>query len=309
MTAPRLKRAEPRDPGQAQVTARDRLLVLPLIGRVGVASSSQVCRYAGFPSADTCARRLRVLKNKKLVVVHTPGGSSGENLYTLTPQGQAEIKRHIGDDQVRLVQVRRGLPGDLDHDLAVVDAFVDASVAAARSNRFQLVRTVLDWELRAAGAGTASLVPDLVLVVDGPDGQRAFAVEVDRGTISPRRMAQKATLYRGLAQDRRGLVGVPDWVVLVLVPTKRRMNRIAEQVLDLNLPGGFWLYGVEGEVSDRTFFTDVWRTVVATGEDTAGFQAVSPFGAAERPDLAGSSPAASAPANGLPGSSAGRGPS
>lgn len=279
MTGPRLKRAIPQEAGFTQLTARDRLIVLPFIGRCGPVSSSQVRRYANFPSLDTCARRLRALRDLKLAIVHTPFGPNGENLYTLTPAGLHEIERLVeAVDDLDGLRVQRTLGRDLEHHRAVVDAYVHFAVATTRSTELTLVSVELDWELRGRAHGQASaVVPDLVVVLQGPRGRIAVAVECDLGTMNPNRMAEKARTYRARRLAGVVLAGEANWLVLVLVPTKRRRDRVALRLMDEDLPEGFWFYGFGDEVNDGNILSAVWDTVVATGEETANFARVNPF--------------------------------
>ena len=276
-------RTERRDPGCARLTPRDKLL-LHLVARCLTVHTGHIERFLGVSSA-VARRRSRTLKNLGLLTCFVPAPYL-PNWFAITPKAKEQlVLTLVGEPED--YRVLRGLPRHLDHHAMLVDVFIGASLAAARSNRLHLAECLLEWEIRAAlgslGARSDIQVPDLTLVVENAQGQRlAFAIEVDLGTVSPNVMASRLLAYAQARLAGQPLRQVPDWGVLVVCPSVRRRNRLALRFHDEAgaVPEGFVHLAVVDELTERNFFlAEPWRSEQSQPDGTARLVAMSPFAA------------------------------
>lgn len=252
------------------MTVRD-LLALRLVGRAGHATASHLAAYIGASNA-VARRRLATLRDLGMIVVNITA-MEAENRYVLTPRGKARICAHFGVSEDALPIVRGIARTNLRHHDHIVSAFVALSVATARSTTFTLEAFFFEGELRrrlSAKTGGKGLVPDAVAVVRTEDGRRlACAIEVDEATENPSLFRSHKAGPLGVARrERRPLVGVESWVVLVLAPSARRAQQLAGACWsDNRVPERLFYFGVADRLDDRTVLDDAnWWTPRLVGE-------------------------------------------
>lgn len=285
MTAERQQRFEARvsrrDPGASRVTSRDKLL-LALVGKCLALNTAHVQAYLGVSTA-VARRRCRTLKNMGLLTCFVPAPYL-PNWYAITPKARDQLVLTFGGEPEDY-RVLRGLPRHLEHHSMLVDIFISATLAAARSNRLELVEALLEHEVRASlgtlGQRKDVQVPDLVLVVKNANGQHAaFATEADRGTVSPNLMAERLVAYSQARLASQQLRQVADWAVLLVCPTTRRRNRLALRFHDEGdaIPEDFVFLAVAGEMDERHFFRpEPWLTEKLKADGMARLESRSPF--------------------------------
>jgi hypothetical protein len=150
------------------------------------------------------------------------------------------------------------------HDVLVGEAALSV-IALAKDGAIRLVGVETDDRKLATVVHVTELgkeperivlQPDALIVTDGPRGNEALLLEIDRSTTAPARMQ---TRYRGaLAWQREGGpardFGTKSLRVVTLVPTKARLERLRAAALEANggRRTGFLLFGL---LDDYTVFT------------------------------------------------------
>jgi hypothetical protein len=90
----------------------------------------------------------------------------------------------------------------------------------------QLARA--DWELRSQFVGALPIVPDLFVVLDGPGGSAAMAVEVDLGTEPLKVLHRKVETYRRITLTGEGLCGWSEFALAVALRGRGRIGYVRE---------------------------------------------------------------------------------
>lgn len=184
----------------------------------------------------------------------------------LTTRGAHEL------NQTRFPQVEGMSPQRLkrssqkrSHDVAVGEVAL-AVLALADLGKIELMGLETDDKKfvtsavlgGAAAAGAPKRIPlqaDVYLVVQTPRGPSSVLVEVDRGTISVKKMAEKYAGY--LAWKRDGGperdFGVKALRVLTVVPDARRLEKLHAAALGANadLPSRFLLFMRQADATAR----------------------------------------------------------
>lgn len=230
---------------QRQLTARDRAL-LATVARLNVASGQQL-RRLHYPDTDS-GRRLarldlarlsewRVLARLGRRIGGVRAGSEGY-VYALDVAGQRLLddrpkRRHWAPWTPQ--------PSHLRHTLAVSELYVGLRLAEGQSNPLPTFDTEPRCWRRFTGPGGGPLVlkPDAYLVIDSGPYEDRYFVEIDCGTESLPRLADKARLYTRYWQS--GREQAPSGVfplVLWIAPDPKRVNAIVDALA--RLPASDW---------------------------------------------------------------------
>ncbi|MFA4844933.1 MAG: replication-relaxation family protein [Patescibacteria group bacterium] len=249
------------------MTVRDKL-VLRFVEKAQPVTIDQVAGGVQM-SVPMARRRLRVLRDLGMVVVHLPEGLNGANRYTLAPSARPALAAAFGGDAEEY-RVRVGVQRvNLAHHDGQVLLYAALSVACARSHTWRLDRFLFEGDLRRA-LPSARLVPDAVALLSAGEARCAVAFEVDLGTESPSWLAKKALAYAALRAAGSPLLGVTDWRVAVTVPTERRRNRLALATWEADVPVGLVYLAVAGELTDRYILAPTgWLTPRVVTQDGA----------------------------------------
>lgn len=273
-----VQRTARRNPGGRVVGPRD-LLGLRLIAQARVVSTTQYMAYLEVPRSIAW-RSLARLRDHGLVRVHVDR-LDDDNRYALSREGSVALARACGGSPEDFPVVRG--TGDLGpHHARAVDLGVAIQVALAKSKRLSLVRFLFEADLRnGLGDTRGALVPDLGFVVETKGGERtAYAAEIDLSQESaPYVRKHKLAPYRDLALLGAPLLGVSDWRVLILVPSARRLDMLAEAAWEVGVPESRFYFALHADVASATVLTAApWltpRAVVAAPE--GALIAESPF--------------------------------
>ena len=229
---------------------RDPSILLSL-AEAGVLATGELA-VLHFSNAQVCRRRLRALRDLRLVTGWRPGRArDAETCWALTGRG-AEVLSEILGEPVRAGAWGEASTRAMPHRRAVAAFFV-ALVATPAVSHLVAVRATGRHSIRAAAAGEAStrwlgerscravfgdatqrphglrvaLVPDGAAMVATGDATVAIVLELDRGTESTKVLAEKLARYArvgGLAvvvcftdPARAGRWRPPDLGVRVLV--------------------------------------------------------------------------------------------
>jgi hypothetical protein len=194
--------------------------ILLCLAEAGVLTTGELCKLH-FANADVCRRRLRVLRDLRLVVGFRPGRSRGaETCWALTERGAKVLGEVLGE------AVRAGVWGRgeasaraLPHRRAVAEFFM--ALAGAGDPHLTPVRAAGHHTLRAAvpgepstlwlgerscrtvfGDGTrrplglrVALVPDGAAIVAAGEASGVLVLELDRGTESLDVVGEKIARY------------------------------------------------------------------------------------------------------------------
>lgn len=235
------------------------------------------CRHLSllyFPSQEACQQRMAGLCRAGLVLrLFIPGaqGEKEEVVYTLAPSGARELARRRGLSPLGLASPRKPSYLFLEHGLRIAD-FMCALEAALQGGAARLLAWRSERQFRGPG-GRAVKVPDpfapdqkIPVIPDGlfslaVDGRvEHFALEADRGTMSPLAMRKKMLGYIQLY--RRGLhqtfFGVPHFRVLMVTTTVYRRGRLRAILREIGYcPNMFW-FGLWRDISPATVLGHIW---------------------------------------------------
>ena len=253
-------RTERRDPSHARATTRD-VLILNLIAQAQPVTTPQIRRFLDTSTAMT-RRRMRVLRDLGLVQVHV-NALHEVSRYTLTPKAKGVLARALGRDPGDFRAVRGLGKVNLAHHAGVVDAYVDLTVACARSRTFALAEWMFEREIRKLlGATAKTLVPDATAVIELRSGRKmALAFEVDLANEPLSYFVRtKIETYVDLHEAGHPLRQCEQWAVCCVVPSQRRMNRLALAAWEAGIPEGLWYFVVADSLTPRNVLQAVWKT-------------------------------------------------
>ena len=270
------KRCAPQNPGQREAQPRD-LVGLAWLARAQPITTGQFCRYLGM-SRPVGWRALRRLRDLGLVEVHVTGMEQ-DNAYTLAAGGARLLARVHGraSGDYRLL---RGPVSVNAHHRAVVDVATGLACASMQATSVHAAEFTFEAELRRRVHNAKdALVPDAVAVLHYDVGTIAYAIEIDLGEENPSLLSRKFAALHELRRVEVPLVGVADWRVLVVVPTERRLHRLALGcAADARVPPGLVSFAVSGDLEDATILDQGWweASVDASGKHV-DLTMVSPF--------------------------------
>ena len=161
---------------------------------------------------------------------------------------------------------RMQAPALIDHHLAIADFHLSLELATERSSTFRLVDWTSEVELRQVPMKVTdpltrrsiTVIPDGAFVLSLPDGtEQRFRLEVDMGTIPPKRLRTKLRGYLATKANR-------STPILFVVPDELRraeLNRwTLEEAGQINAdPTIIWL-ALQGDVTeDSLFIQPIWQ--------------------------------------------------
>jgi hypothetical protein len=168
----------------------------------------------------------------------------------LDPLKQARSEQHIirlGERgrawlRARGIEPQRApRPTNLDHDLAVVQAWCVVAVSCAASSRARLISCTPDWERRRTQVAQA-VIPDLCIRIATRREDEAWVphtifVEVDCGTEPHQVLAQKLDAYRAGLIDLEGTAGIEPVLVFVVHGVGTGRVQTIARLLSTHWPG------------------------------------------------------------------------
>lgn len=262
-------RRTPRDAGARRVTERD-LQALLFIARAQPVSTDLVRMFLQASTAVT-RRRLRVLRDHGLVRVEVPA-MAGENLYLLSERGLHTLTHHFGDRFEAHLRVLRRLPKQLEHHLG--SARFIASLLGGPPQGHEVAEFMMERDIRRelGSVPAGALIPDAVVVMRCTHGTYAISVEVDTGTerAASQVARGKLALYGELRAAGQTVRGQTVWSVVLLCPSERRLQRLAQAMVDARLPPRTAYFALYNELTDENVqLSTSWRTLGPEAADPA----------------------------------------
>lgn len=214
-----------------RLTERDHWL-LEALAKMRFLGTGQIARLF-FGSTWGANKRLRRLFDAGLVRVWLRS-LAAENVYSITRAGV----RALGAAEGAGASIPRGLDGNLEHLLAINQVRISLALGVPAAGG-ELLSWRSDWDLRAIGK--ARIVPDALFVVRWTDaGERAFALELDHHTKSPRRFLAKVLRYAAAAHAGGGIYGMHDPVILVVGSHADWLERYRAAVAHARFKAPIW---------------------------------------------------------------------
>lgn len=219
------RRRDERKPNVKDRGLSDRdLAVLEAVYHFRVMSQPQLQRYVfgEYKSPTVATRALASLFDRKYLdrrILPVREGR-GPNYYVLDRLGAEALRRELGYTEVKFYPSYKQLTdGAVRHSLAVGDVRILITEACQRLN------LDLDWisEVRMRSPGgydrvtvngeTVGVIPDAVFCITNPQGTKSiFFLELDRGTMQPRRFRQKIVQYLAYVQQDSYFARFGHWL-------------------------------------------------------------------------------------------------
>lgn len=255
-----------------RITQRD-FQILVFIHAYGSVTLAQV-RRRYFPtsrSPSPCAERIARLVRARYLLGHRlpaqKGVGSGKLLLTLGRQGRTLVRKALGVTVTEMRRVRASAPLFLAHHLMIGDIRLSLEMATERSAVLHLAdwadeRQLRRHPIRVTDVPTGerlTIVPDasFSLAVHGNRAQ-GFVLEVDMGTMAPKRLRRKLRAYLG---RQRALLPV-----LFVVPDAARQRALSSWTLQEAAALGrdptlFWIT-TQALITPATILTaPIWQIV------------------------------------------------
>lgn len=171
--------------------------------------------------------------------------------------------------------------GKLAHHEAVVAFAAALESACERSNWLKVEEFLLERDIRVrlGQVPRDAVLPDAAVRLSDRRGRVfALAVEVDMATENTSYFAKSKGLgYAALKQSGTPILGCLDWTPICIVPTRRRLHRLVQGLIDAEVEAG-WYFAVSSEVRPDTVLTDVFEQVQVTEDgESAVLVKGSPF--------------------------------
>lgn len=271
---------------------------LELIATHELLTARQVAALVDVPVLEV-ERAFEVLVDDKILTTHQPLAGPHEQSLGLV---YALTRRGVRTTRATTIHGRRS-PFTVAHDvlrnevgvvLSLLDRQELLSLIRWETARTQLADAV--WLVEKNRPVRVPLVADALAVVDAGEGETMLLFEVDRGTVSTKRMALRYRGYYAWWQEggpvRR--FGSKRLRVLTIVPDEARRERLRSAALDVTSGRGsglFWFAEQTVANADRPDDLLAARWRVARADDALGDEALFP-----RPAASPSTPlSASAP--------------
>lgn len=238
----------PRQRGNYRLTARDEELLFTM-GRSRILSTPQIARLFfgnGKHAESTASRRMAKILALGLVRVkvsqlHEP------NLYGLSEKGRDWlVSRDCNPDRLHVWRPPRGYP-QVHHDLEIGNLRVALTLACKAKPGCELTVYESDADLRrfAGAKKTPEYVPDALVAVRSPDGERRFVIEIDQAGTQGRKVfgRTKAAAVRNLMDAHAPCWGLSwPWRPVVFAVSAARLRTLARAVMSAG-GGDRWLGG------------------------------------------------------------------
>ncbi len=216
-----------------------------------------------------CYRRLAHLAKAgyltRLRLPSLSGQGSGKAFFNIGPNSRAVLAKALGLlSHAELGRRRLSAPRYIDHHLAIAEVHLNLEMACAHSSVFHLQEWIPERELERSPVKVTDpktgkplvLIPDGAFILALADGrEQPFLVEVDRGTVSSKRLRAKLRGY---------LVSSSESPVLFIAPDIQRQAAIAkwavEEAESLGLsPTLFWLTTQQEIKSQSMISSGIWQ--------------------------------------------------
>lgn len=253
-------------------TSRDLALVSMVFAYQGCSVDHIRSQFFPSPGARTsCYRRVAyLLKQGYLAGTRMPalsGQGSGKLFLTIGHSARPMLSQALELSRSDLARVRITKPLFANHHLAICDTRLAFEIACERNPFFSLQDWEGDLELRrtaakpqgSGGEQEPPVVPDARFTLALPRGaSQTFLVEMDMGTVAPKRMQEKLGAYLKRRDD--------PTPVLFIVPSQSRQSAIArwalEEAKDRNLdPTIFWLTAKSAIHPETALSAPIWQIV------------------------------------------------
>jgi hypothetical protein len=258
------------------ITARD-LAILSFVFSVDGCNVRHLLRrffptFSSLPYGPTSSAYQRVgklvesgyLRSRRLPSLS--GLGSGKQFLTIGPTAYPLLSHLLEIPRAELHRARQELSSlPADHHFAIVDLLISLQVATEGQRSIDLQDWVAERELRRTpfrlkdprGGGCLVLIPDGAFTLTLSSGaSQPFYLEMDMGTVSPKRLQAKLRGYLSCLRDR-------PRVILWVVPSRRRQEAIVawalEQADALSAdPSIFWITTREA-INERTVLAPIWQ--------------------------------------------------
>jgi len=277
----------------AHLTLTQRDLAILLMAHAYQGVTVELVRRRHFASngaRSACYTRIKKLISAdyltSLRLGSTSGVGSGKAFLTLGAHGRSVVADVLGLSVSELGRSSRmHAPALIDHHLATADFHLSLELATEHSSTFRLVDWTSEVELRQAPMKVTdpltrrpiTVIPDGAFVLALPDDtEQGFRLEMDMGTIPPKRLRTKLRGYLAARVKRSTpiLFAVPDELRRAAI---NRWTLDEAQRIDAD-PTIIWL-ALQSDVTEDTLFTQpIWQVVggpvrlaldVVAGEETA----------------------------------------
>lgn len=263
-----------------QLTARD-LAVLEMVRSYHGCTTEQIharfWRRGSSPSA--CYRRIALLVNAGYLAAHRlpalSGVGSGKRFLTLGTLGRGHLARREGTRSTTRPVHEAVTPLFAEHHLAIGDFRIALELAAGLSTDVQLLDWTTEAKLRGeplrvedtSHGGTKgqviTVVPDGVFTLNHGSRHQRCLLEMDMGTIAPRRLRLKIRGYL--------LVETPYILpVFFVVPGESRAMQLSQMVCAeakslSRTPSTFFITTRHRVTPETILFFPIWEQVGVSG--------------------------------------------
>lgn len=255
----------------AFLTPRDLSIVRMVYDYDGCTIEHIKRRFFRSPGARTpCYRRISYLtRNGYLLrtrLASTTGQGSGKAFLTIGRESLPILAEALELSKAELKRIRLSSPMIIAHHTALCDLRLSLELAAERSSLFSLQDWITDRELHRVPQGINSsqkdsvivIIPDASFTLTLPDGSRQnFLVEMDMGTVAPKRMHEKLQGY---------LLKNELTPVLFVVPNRSRQAAIErwaiEEARELRKDSSiFWITTKNAITEESALKMPIWQVV------------------------------------------------
>lgn len=271
-----------RGPRGARLTLPRDLQFAYFIGKLSIVKISDVWRVF-YGSEHTCRAGLGRLVRLGLVRSFPRVAPSLPKWFALTPKGLAWVAEETGCGEE--LRAPSGITRTNLVATTLSNRFWVSLLLATRTSlncKLSLVRP--EAELRRLRTAEISVVPDALVALSTSGGavlattspsRLALMVELDSGSERLGVWEDKSRNYRVL-RDRGALFGEERWVVLALVPSRRRATTLASAIIKGG--AGAFTYLAEAAALDegRALERHLWSPTALVGDPAAPPQIALP---------------------------------
>ena len=192
------------------------------------------------------------------------GIGSGKAFLTPGPKARPVLAKVLSLSRTELGRIRLETPQFIAHHLAICDFRLSLEMAVETSRIFNLADWASDGELQIKVKDPKTqkdllLIPDASFTLALPDGtEQTFLVEIDLGTLAPKRLRAKLRGYLARPEDLSPVL----WVTV----DENRLDNIKryalEEAQDLGVdPTVFWIT-TKDKIQENTILSSpIWQIV------------------------------------------------
>jgi hypothetical protein len=272
---PRLRRCN--NPPPMVLTERDRMILAAVYKHRFLTRDHIAAIF--FPSSplarrpyliSSCNSRLQKLFHHGYLARATRGQTlASSTVYALDRRGAGVVARMHGLDPAEIHWSPKRRSSELyfrEHTLAINDLWVAFELAAREYSELAVTRFEMDgpllWDFtndRAAPKGHLPVRPDAFLQLAWGDKTASFFLEVDRGTMTTSRFAQKIRAYR-LYWKSGGFqraYEAASFRVLTSAPSERRRDNLRKAAARVG-ESRMFLFAVHEAIRSGQLFEPIW---------------------------------------------------